>query len=144
MGQPLKLRPFQRKIIQRIYDNPQGTRRALVSMGRKNAKTTLAACLLLLHLAGPEAQANAQLNSAAQSRDQAALLFGLAAKMVRLSPDLGAVVTVRDSTQAAVLSGAGHALPGLERGGDHGPRLVAGVRRARRAGAGEGAALGAV
>ena len=99
MGQPLKLRPFQRKIIQRIYDNPQGTRRALVSMGRKNAKTTLAACLLLLHLAGPEAQANAQLNSAAQSRDQAALLFGLAAKMVRLSPDLGAVVTVRDSTK---------------------------------------------
>ena len=99
VGQPLKLRTFQRKIIQRIYDNPQGTRRALVSMGRKNAKTTLAACLLLLHLAGPEAQANAQLNSAAQSRDQAALLFGLAAKMVRLSPDLGAVVTVRDSTK---------------------------------------------
>ena len=99
VGQPLKLRPFQRKIIQRIYNNPQGTRRALVSMGRKNAKTTLAACLLLLHLTGPEAWANAQLNSAAQSRDQAALLFGLAAKMVRLSPDLGAVVTVRDSTK---------------------------------------------
>ena len=99
MGQPLKLRPFQRKIIQRIYDNPQGTRRALVSMGKKNAKTTLAACLLLLHLAGPEARANAQLNSAAQSRDQAALLFGLAAKMVRLSPDLSAVLTIRDSTK---------------------------------------------
>ena len=99
VGQPLKLRPFQRKIVQRIYDNPQGTRRALVSMGRKNAKTTLAACLLLLHLAGPEAQANAQLNSAAQSRDQAALLFGLAAKMARLSPDLSAVVTIRDSTK---------------------------------------------
>ena len=99
VGQPLKLRKFQRTLIKRIYDNPAGTRRAILSFGRKNAKTTLAACLLLLHLAGPEARANAQLNSAAQSRDQAALLFGLAAKMVRMSPDLGAVVTVRDSTK---------------------------------------------
>ena len=99
VGKPLKLRPFQRTIIRRIYDNPQGTRRAIVSMGRKNAKTTLAACLLLLHLAGPEARANARLTSAAQSRDQAALLFDLAAKMARLSPELSDVLTIRDSTK---------------------------------------------
>jgi hypothetical protein len=43
---------------------------------------------LLLHLCGPEARPNSQLNSAAQSKDQAAILFKLAAKMVRLIADL--------------------------------------------------------
>ena len=42
--------------------------------------------MLLAHLAGPEALPNSQIYSAAQSRDQASLVFGLAAKMVRLSP----------------------------------------------------------
>jgi phage terminase large subunit-like protein len=71
-----------------IYDNPTGTRRAIISRGRKNAKTTESALILLLHLCGPEARPNSQLNSAAQSRDQAGILFALAAKMVRLSPVL--------------------------------------------------------
>lgn len=78
-----------------IYDSP--TRRALVSYGRKNGKTGAAAFLLLLHLVGPEARPNSQLYSAAQSREQAAILFNLAAKMVRLSPTLRAYVVVRDS-----------------------------------------------
>ena len=102
VGQSLRLRPFQRRILRRIYDNPHGTRRAIVSMGRKNAKTTLSACLLLLHLAGPEARANSQLVSAAQSLDQAALLFDAAAKMARLSPDLSATVTIRDARKQLV------------------------------------------
>lgn len=53
--------------------------------------------LVLLHLVGPEAQQNSQICSAAMSRDQAAKLFGLAAKMVRMSTDLSAYVIVRDS-----------------------------------------------
>jgi phage terminase large subunit-like protein len=87
--------------IEKIYDNPEGTRRAIISFGRKNAKTTLAAVLLLLHLCGPLAKRNrnAQLFSAAQSRDQAAILFSLAAKIVRMSPALNAAVKVRDSTK---------------------------------------------
>jgi phage terminase large subunit-like protein len=97
VGQPVNLRPWQRAEILRIYDNPAGTRRAILSFGRKNAKTTLAAFILLLHLAGPEARANGQLFSAAQSRDQAAILFALAAKIVRMSPDLNAVVGIRDT-----------------------------------------------
>jgi phage terminase large subunit-like protein len=50
-------------------------------------------------LCGPEARPNSQLNSAAQSRDQAGILFALAAKMVRLSPALNAVVVVRDTAK---------------------------------------------
>lgn len=99
VGQPAKLRPWQRKEIKRIYDNPAGTRRAILSFGRKNGKTALSAFLLLLHLCGPEARPNSQLYSAAQSRDQAAILFSLAAKVVRMSPDLNAVVIVRDTAK---------------------------------------------
>ena len=41
---------------------------------------------LLAHLVGPEAVRNSQIVSGAMRRDQAALVFGLAAKMVQLSP----------------------------------------------------------
>lgn len=96
VGQPVKLRSWQKKEIRKIYDNPARTRLAILSFGRKNAKTTLAAFLLLLHLAGPEAVHNSQLVSTATSRDQAALLFDLASKMVRMSPDLTDYVGIRD------------------------------------------------
>jgi phage terminase large subunit-like protein len=99
VGKPVKLRPWQRSDIKRIYDNPAGTRRAIISFGRKNAKTTEAAFLLLLHTCGPEARVNSQLNSAAQSKEQAAILFKLAAKIVRMSPDLNSVVVIRDTVK---------------------------------------------
>lgn len=102
VGKPLVVAPFMREDFEAIYDNPAGTRRAIITRGRKNAKTTESALILLLHLCGPEARANGQLYSAAQSRDQAALLFSLAAKMVRFSAELSAVVTVRDTRKELV------------------------------------------
>lgn len=105
VGQPVKLAEFQQDVIRGIYDTP--TRRAIVSFGRKNAKTTLSAFLLLLHLCGPESRANSQLYSAAQSRDQASILFALAAKVVRMSPDLAAVVTIRDTAKQLFCSDLG-------------------------------------
>lgn len=97
VGEAVKLRPWQKKILVSIYDSP--TRRAVISFGRKNAKTTLAALLTLLHLCGPEKRLNSQLFSAAQSRDQAAILFALAAKIVRMSPTLREVVQIRDTAK---------------------------------------------
>ena len=99
MGQPLKMAEFMKDDFRAIYDNPHGTRRAIISRGRKNAKTTESAMILLLHLCGPEAKDNSQLFSAAQSREQAAVLFALAAKMVRMSPALAAYVAVRDTAK---------------------------------------------
>jgi phage terminase large subunit-like protein len=97
VGKPVRLRPWQKADIKKIYDNPAGTRRGILSFGRKNAKTTEAAFLLLLHTCGPEALVNSQLNSAAQSKEQAAILFKLAAKIVRMSPDLNSVMVIRDT-----------------------------------------------
>jgi phage terminase large subunit-like protein len=99
VGKPVVLRPWQRQCVRDIYDNPAGTRRAILSFGRKNAKTGLAAFLLLLHLCGKEAKPNSQLFSAAQSRDQAAILFGYAAKCVRLSPTLRGFVNIRETAK---------------------------------------------
>lgn len=94
VGLPLVLDDFQKEFIRAIYDNPAGTRRAILSVSRKNGKSGLIAGLLLAHLVGPEAKQNSQLVSGAMSRDQAALVFNLASKMVQLSPKLSAIVRI--------------------------------------------------
>lgn len=101
VGKPFILDNWQQREIRRIYDNPHGTRRAILSFARKNGKTALAACLLLAHLCGPPARfhPNSQLFSAAQSRDQASLLFSLAAKMVRMSPTLSDIIKISETTK---------------------------------------------
>jgi phage terminase large subunit-like protein len=97
VGSPVELTKQQKKWVIDIYDSP--TRLFILSMARKNAKTSFSAFLLLLHLCGPEAKPNSQLYSAAQSREQAAILFALAAKIVRMSPQLNEFVGVRDTAK---------------------------------------------
>src|SRR5215469_11722636 len=105
VGQPLVLMEWQKREILSIYDNPAGTRRAIISVGRKSGKSSLCACLMLAHLAGPVAIPNSQLFSTGQSRDQAALLYALAAKIVRMSPRLSNAVVCKDATKALVCPG---------------------------------------
>lgn len=97
VGQKVKLSPAQKEWIELIYGSP--TRMFICSLPRKNGKTSLSAFIVLLHLVGPEAISNGQLFSAAQSRDQAAILFSLAAKCVRLSPELSDYVGIRDTAK---------------------------------------------
>ena len=82
------LMEFQKDFIRAVYDNPHGTSRAYLSVGRKNGKSALIACLMLAHIVGPEAKLNTQIISGARSRDQASLVFKLAQKMIALSPEL--------------------------------------------------------
>lgn len=96
-GRKIELRDWQQDELRRIYDNPARTRRAILSFGRKNGKSALASCLLLLHLCGPEARPNSRLYSTAQSRDQAGILFDLASKIVRQSPVLYDVVVIHEA-----------------------------------------------
>jgi phage terminase large subunit-like protein len=94
VGQPLVLAEFQKDFIRDVYDNPAGTRRAILGCARKNGKSGLIAGLLLAHLVGPEAKQNSQIVSGAMSRDQAALVFNLACKMVQQSPKLAPLVKI--------------------------------------------------
>lgn len=88
LGKPIRLEDFQKKWILEVYDNPHGTETAVLSIGRKNGKTALIACLLLAHIAGPEAIENSQIVSGALSKDQAAIVFKLARKIIALSEEL--------------------------------------------------------
>lgn len=97
IGQPFRLAPWQKDEIIRIYDNPASTRRALLSFARKNGKTGLAACLLLVHVCGPKSIPNSNCYSTAQSREQAAIIFSLAAKMIRMSPILVNQVVIKET-----------------------------------------------
>jgi phage terminase large subunit-like protein len=105
VGQRVKLLPWQKKIIRQMYDSP--TRRAIISFGRKNGKTSLSAFLCLLHLVGPMSRPNSQLYSAAQSRDQAAILFNLMAKIIRQSGPMSEAITIRESAKQLYCEGRG-------------------------------------
>ena len=102
VGQPINLMAFQRKFILDIYDNPKGTSRAYLSVARKNGKSALIAGILLAHIVGPEARLNSQIISGARSRDQAALVFKLAEKMVRLSPRLSKIIRIVPSQKMLI------------------------------------------
>jgi phage terminase large subunit-like protein len=102
VGKPIKLMNFQRKFILDIYDNPKGTSRAYLSVARKNGKSALIAGILLAHIVGPEARQNSQIISGARSRDQAALVFKLAEKMVRLSPRLSKIIRIVPSQKMLI------------------------------------------
>ncbi len=88
VGQPLRLAPFQKKFIRAVYDNKAITRRAYLSIARKNAKSALIACLVLVHTVGPESVQNSQIGSGARSREQASIIFDLACKMINQEPEL--------------------------------------------------------
>ena len=107
VGQKVKLRPWQKKELIKIYDNPAGTRTAILSFGKKNAKTTLSGFILLLHLCGPESIPNTQLYSTGQSRDQAAVIYDLTSKMVLMEKRLDRVLILRDSKKQIYCPGRG-------------------------------------
>lgn len=102
VGKPIKLLPFQKRFIKAIYDNKHGTRRAYLSIARKNGKTALIAGIMLAHLVGPESKQNSQIVSGARSRKQASQVFNYAAKMVQLSDDLRSVVRITPSTKTLI------------------------------------------
>ena len=94
-GQPLALDRWQmRDIIKPLLDtkNKNGLRRyrqALVMLGRKNGKTTIASALALYMLFSDK-EPGAEILSAACDSDQAALAFDIAKQMVLASPILSA------------------------------------------------------
>jgi len=111
-GGAFKMRPFQRKFIRDIYgsvdkNGRRVVRRAILSLGRKNGKTAQIACLALTHLVGPEAVKNGEIYSAANDRDQAALVFKYAAQIVRADPELESFIKIVDSTKTMVCFGNG-------------------------------------
>lgn len=102
VGQPLILEEFQQDFFRAIFDGKRKVRRAIWSMARKNAKTVTIACLVLVFLIGPEAKLNSQIVSAAMSKDQAALVFEMACKIIAMSPELSANIKIIPSKKTLI------------------------------------------
>lgn len=100
MGQPLSLDPYQTAFVYAIFDNPVLTKKAILSVGRRNGKTLVIGAILWLYIAGPFAVRNSVVASAAMSRDQAKVAFRLMKLMAgnrltgkyRVVPSSGTIV----------------------------------------------------
>jgi phage terminase large subunit-like protein len=101
-GSPLKVALFQEVFLRAVFDNAVPTREAILSMARRNSKTFTTALVSLGYVAGPFAEANAIVASAANSRDQAGLVFKDMSLMLAMSPALGAVTKVVPSQKHVV------------------------------------------
>ncbi|MEU5693858.1 terminase large subunit [Actinosynnema sp. NPDC020468] len=98
LGRRFRLLPWQREVVLDLYRlNPDGTRKhrtAVLGIARKNGKTQFAAALALYHLCADTRDAAPEVVCAANTREQARILFREAARMVRMSPVLREICTV--------------------------------------------------
>lgn len=107
-GKPFKLRPWQKRFIRAIYEPTDRetrrrlVRRAILSIGRKNGKSAMIACLALVHLIGPEAIPHGEIYSAANDRDQAAIIFKVAQQIVEADAELMARIDLVPSKKTMV------------------------------------------
>lgn len=93
-GQLMVLDEFEKKFIVDVFDNKRGTQLAILSMAKKNGKTALVAALVLAFVIGPEATENSQIVSGAMEREQAAIIFAYAVKIINSSPALEPLVKI--------------------------------------------------
>lgn len=91
-GSKLVLRGWQRRFIEAVYatdkDGARPVRTAVLSMGRKNGKSQLAAALALCHLCGPEAESRGEVYSCANDRFQSGRIFSEMVALISRHPVL--------------------------------------------------------
>src|SRR5580765_8109631 len=103
--QPFRLRAWQIKILRRLFTTRRDGRRryrtCLLMLPRKNGKTELAAALAIYFLLF-DGEIGGEVYSAAADKDQAALVFDVAAQMIRHDPELEAQCELVDSQKRIV------------------------------------------
>jgi phage terminase large subunit-like protein len=105
-GQPFNLRPWQEKdIIRPLFkarkDGLRQYRTCLLMLPRKNGKSEICAALAIYFLLF-DGEIGAEVYSAAADKDQAALVFNVAAQMIRNDPELEAQCEIIDSQKRIV------------------------------------------
>jgi phage terminase large subunit-like protein len=104
-GQPFDLRPWQVAILKRLFKTRKDGRRqyrtCLLMLPRKNGKTEMAAALAVYFLLF-DGEIGAEVYSAAADKDQASLVFNVAAQMIRNDPELFAQVEIVDSQKRII------------------------------------------
>jgi phage terminase large subunit-like protein len=116
-GESFNLRPWQAKIVRKLFttrrDGLRQYRTCLLMLPRKNGKSELAAALAIYFLLF-DGEIGAEVYSAAADKDQAALVFNVAAQMIRNDPELEAQCEIVDS-QSGSCTGRAAASTGRSR-----------------------------
>ena len=103
--QAFNLRPWQVRILRQLFKTrPNGQRQyrtCLLMLPRKNGKTELAAALAIYFLLF-DGEIGGEVYSAAADKDQASLVFNVAAQMVRNDPELLAQCELVDSQKRII------------------------------------------
>ena len=107
-GQPFAPRPWQQAIIRELFGRVReddharrAYRTCYIEIPRKNGKSELAAAFALYGLIG-DGVTGAEVYSAAADRDQAALVFNVAAQMVRNNPRMSQRLQIIESQKRIV------------------------------------------
>lgn len=109
-GDPFVLRPWQRKIVNALFDDPR-PRAGLVSIPRGNGKSTLAAALGLYGLFADD-EPSPQVIVVASDERQASIVREIARRMVELSPELAARAQIfKDRIRTPLNDGTFMSLP---------------------------------
>lgn len=123
-GEPFRLEEWQANVNRTIFGwkRPDGTRRyrvVFIAVPRKNGKSTWMAGNSN-YVLFTDAEGGAECYCAASDREQASLVFNLAASMVRKQPGLDKACKIRDSQKRIVYGDSFlRAIPANE-GGSHG------------------------
>jgi len=104
---PFILGPWQKSIVRDIFGTckPNGMRKintAYVEVPKKNGKSEIGAGIALAGLLLDD-EPGAEVYSAASTRDQATIVFRVAAQMVRQDPVLNGMCKIVDSTKTIYL-----------------------------------------
>jgi len=110
-GKPFELIDWQERIIRDIFGiiKPNGYRQfntAYVEIPKKMGKSELAAAVALLLTCGDNEE-RAEVYGCAADRNQASIVFNVAADMVRMSPALSKRVKILDSTKRLIYQPTG-------------------------------------
>lgn len=106
-NQPFELLDWQKTIVSDLFgwkrrqSGHRKFRKAYIEIPRKNGKSTFAAGLAI-YLLLCDHEEGAEVYSAAGTRDQASLVYSMAAEMLRKSPMLSRHVQIRDSVKRVI------------------------------------------
>jgi phage terminase large subunit-like protein len=98
VGRKFRVRPWQAEFLEEVYAETNGSRKvrtAVLSLGRKNGKTALAAPLALCHMSGPEAEERGEIYSAANDRYQATRVFNEMFAIIQRTEFLSSRINVK-------------------------------------------------
>jgi phage terminase large subunit-like protein len=134
VGAPMKLMQFQKEMISEVYGNlnPEGNRivnEAVLSIGRKNGKSSLCSAIVLCHFFLPELSiTNQEILLLAWTREQAGALFKSIAEFIKLDEELIHDFSISDSRKTIkhIISGGECRIESAEAASLHGrnPSLV--------------------